>query len=37
MESISKKYAISLDMLLKANHKKEALVKAGESIVIPKR
>ena len=37
MESISKKYAISLDTLLKANHKKEAWVKAGESIVIPKR
>jgi membrane-bound lytic murein transglycosylase D len=37
MESISKKYDISVAQLLKANNKKEAWVKVGESIVIPKR
>lgn len=36
MESISKKYDISVAQLLKANNKKEAWVKVGESIVIPK-
>ena len=35
IETISKKYDISVAQLLKANNKKETWVKAGESIVIP--
>ena len=36
IETVSKKYDIPVAQLLKANKKKNALVKVGESIVIPK-
>lgn len=35
MEIVAKKYNISVADLMKANHKKEAFVKVGESLVIP--
>lgn len=36
IETVSKKYDIPVAQLIKANNKKNALVKVGESIVIPK-
>ena len=36
IETVSKKYNIPVAQLLRANNKKKALVKVGESIVIPK-
>lgn len=36
MEMLSRKYAVSVEQLMKANKKKDRLVKAGERIVIPK-
>ena len=36
IETVSKKYDIPVAQLIKANKKKNALVKVGESIVIPK-
>ncbi|WP_041957000.1 lytic transglycosylase domain-containing protein [Sulfurospirillum arsenophilum] len=36
IETVSKKYDVPVAQLLKANNKKNALVKVGESIVIPK-
>jgi membrane-bound lytic murein transglycosylase D len=37
MELVAKQYNISISALMKANHKTEAFVKVGESIVIPKK
>ncbi|MDD2382998.1 MAG: transglycosylase SLT domain-containing protein [Sulfurospirillaceae bacterium] len=37
MELVAKQYNISVSALMKANHKTEAFVKVGESIVIPKK
>ena len=36
MEMLSRKYAVSVEQLMKVNKKKDRLVKAGERIVIPK-
>jgi len=36
IETVAKKYDIPVAQLIKANKKKNALVKVGESIVIPK-